>query len=318
MKRKNWVGFIFPLIIYHPVNADEQAPELEEIKVYAPAESYITQTAQTATRTPTNLMETPYSVGVISPTLLQDSLGNRLEDLASFISGVQQSSADSGFNTDLRIRGFTTAGNAYLDGVLDNQRFYVRDLALVERVEILKGHSSVLYGAGSPGGTVNYISKKPKSTHETHLSYQTGSYDFNRLVADSTGALNQDKTLLYRVIAAGQLANDFREHITNDRVTFAPSLHWQYSRDGELDFGAEYSYQDQPYRFDNVYTQGRVIYDKSYVDPRAHSGRHYWGIKTELNQKLVDNWALHFPITIFMSKGRIYCMDLMALPVRLH
>lgn len=152
------------------------------------------------------MLATPYSVGVVNQALLGDSLAYRLEDLAQFVSGVQVSSADSGFNTDLRLRGFTTAGSAYLDGVLDNQRFQVQDMALIERVEILKGHSSVLYGSGSPGDTVNYSSKKPLANSTHQFSYATGSYDFNRLVADSTGPLNADKALLYRVIAAMPLS----------------------------------------------------------------------------------------------------------------
>lgn len=174
--------------------------------------------------TPLRCYRPPYSVGVVNQGLLQDSLSYRLEDVAQFVSGVQASSADSGFNTDLRIRGFTTAGSAYLDGVLDNQRFQVRDMALIERVDVLKGHSSVLYGAGSPGGTVNYVSKKPLANATHQLSYATGSYDFNRLVADSTGPLNADKTLLYRVIATGQLSNSFMENVTNDRATVAPII----------------------------------------------------------------------------------------------
>jgi len=125
---------------------------------------YYTATTDIATRTQASTLAVPFSVGVVNQALLQDSMVLRLEDTAMFVSGVQQSSADSGFNTDLRIRGFTTAGSAYLDGVLDNQHFQVRDMALVEKVEILKGHSSVLYGSGSPGGTVNYISKKTIGT----------------------------------------------------------------------------------------------------------------------------------------------------------
>ncbi|MDI1279383.1 TonB-dependent siderophore receptor [Methylobacter sp.] len=255
---------------------------------------YYSDTTDTATRTQSSSLTVPFSVGVVNQALVRDSMALRLEDMAMFVSGVQQSSADSGFNTDLRIRGFTTAGSAYLDGVQDNQHFQVRDMALVERVEILKGHSSVLYGSGSPGGTVNYISKKPMGQFEHSVNYETGSYDFNRAVVDSTGPLNKDKTVLYRVIAAGQLANDFRKNITHDQATFAPSLTWSYQPGSSLDVGFEYSNQNQPYRFDNVYTQNHVVYDQSYVDPRTRSDRKYWRFSAALKQELSDNWSLHF------------------------
>ncbi|MCK5121199.1 MAG: TonB-dependent receptor plug domain-containing protein, partial [Methylococcales bacterium] len=255
---------------------------------------YYSSSSNTATRSETTSLTTPFSVSTINQSLLKDSMALRLEDTAFFVSGVEQSSADSGFNTDLRIRGFTTGGSAYLNGVLDNQRFQVRDMALIERIDILKGHSSVLYGSGSPGGTVNYISKKPLKQFKHSLSYETGSYHFNRAVIDSSGPLNEDKTILYRIIATGQLADDFRENITHDRATVAPSLTWLYAPDSSLDVELEYSYQNQPYRFDNVYTENQVVYDKSYVDPRTHSDRHYWRFSTALKQHLTDNWSLHF------------------------
>lgn len=283
----------FCLLLVQQMSAASDADTLAEVVVSEQA-GYAYPETNTATRIDAPLLSTPYSVGVVNRALLQDSLGYRLEDIAQFVSGVSQSSADSGFNTDLRIRGFTTAGSAYLDGVLDNQRFQVRDMALIEQVDILKGHSSVLYGAGAPGGTVNYVSKKPQAVSAHRLSYATGSYDFNRAVADSTGALNNDNSLLYRVIAVGQLADSFRENITNDRATIAPSLTWRYGNNNALNVGLEYGYQNQPYLFDNVYTQNRVVFDQSYVDPRARSDRHYWRFSSRLDHNLSKAWSLHF------------------------
>lgn len=137
--------YLLGLLAANHVSAEPAANTLADVVVTETVEEdYYSLGSTIGTRNPTALLSTPYSVGVVNQALLQDSLTYRLEDVAQFISGVQASSADSGFNTDLRIRGFTTAGSAYLDGVLDNQRFQVRDMALIERVEILKGHSSVL------------------------------------------------------------------------------------------------------------------------------------------------------------------------------
>jgi iron complex outermembrane receptor protein len=270
------------------VYAVEVPATLETIVITTPHVSDDSNTtSNTATRTQTATQTIPFSVGIINPSLLQDNLILRLEDSAMFVSGVQQSSADSGFNTDLRIRGFSTGGSAYLDGMQDNQHFEVRDMALIDRVEILKGHSSVLYGSGSPAGTVNYISKKPQAEFKHSLGYETGSYEFNRAVLDSTGALNNDKSLLYRVIAAGQLAHDFRDNINHNQLTIAPSLTWAYAPESSVNVAVEYSKQKQPYLFDNVFTQNQVVYDRSYVDPRTHSDRQYWRFSAAVQQKLV-------------------------------
>ncbi len=281
-----------------PLNAAETVQALEPFTVTAPATTennsdYFSETADTATRNNTPLLATPYSVGVITQKTLIDSQAQRLEDAAMFVSGVQQSevAGSGGFSTDLIIRGFSTAGSAYLNGVLDNQKFLVRDMALVERIDILKGQSSVLYGAGAPGGTVNYVTKKPQSFNQQAVSVALGNDDYSRLVFDSTGKVNGDSDLLYRMIAVGQLADDFRDNVSNNKATLAPSLTWHYADTGSINTEFEYSYQNLPYRFDNVYTQNQVIYDKSYVDPRAQSDRDYWRVSTALAQDLFSGWS---------------------------
>jgi len=266
------------------------------------ANYYLTPDSSTATRSSSDSLGVPYSVSVVSQALLQDSNFNRLEDSAMFVSGVEQSSNNSGFDTDLVIRGFSTQGATFLNGVMDNQRFQVRDKALIERIEILKGHSSVLYGSGSPGGSVNYISKKPlaESTHQ--LSFEVGNYDFYRLVADSTGPINGNKGLLYRVIVVGQLADDFRDNISNDRATIAPSLTWHYADSGVFNIEFEYSYENQPFRFDNVYTQGQFVFDQSYVDPRAQSDREHFRVSSSLIQQLNDHWSVQLSTNYFHTQ----------------
>lgn len=260
---------------------------------------YAVDHASTATRDDADLLDTPYSVSIIDNAILEDSYTLRLEDAAPFAAGVEQGSGQGGFNTDLIIRGYPTGGRVYLDGLLDNQKFQVRDMALVERIEILKGQSSVLYGSGAPGGTVNYIAKKPLALSHKRISLALGNYDFARGVIDNTGPLNADKTLLYRVIAAGQLSDDFRANVNNNRATLAPSLQWRYADHGTLDLSLEYSHETQPYRFDNVYTQGHVVYDRSYVDPRAQSDRAHWRVSMALAQQLYPDWSLQLSSQYF-------------------
>jgi outer membrane receptor protein involved in Fe transport len=115
----------FLLLLILAINdsfADDAVQVLEDMTITATPESYFVEDANTATRNQTSLLETPFSVGVISPELLNDSQVNRLEESVKFISGVQQGTGDSGFNTDVMIRGFSTGGGAYLNGLLDNQK----------------------------------------------------------------------------------------------------------------------------------------------------------------------------------------------------
>jgi len=300
MKRYVYCSLFFSFYL-----SAEELPihQLPAVTIKSSAQSnYLNQDSSTASRTSSNSFATPYSISTVNQQLLQESNFNRLEDSAMFISGVEQSSNNSGFDTDLVIRGFSTQGATYLNGVMDNQRFQVRDKALIEHIEILKGHSSVLYGSGSPGGTVNYISKKPLSENTHTLSFEVGNYDFYRIVSDNTGPINGDKSLLYRLIIAGQLANDFRSNITNDRATIAPSLSWQYSNTGLINIEFEYSYENQPFRFDNVYTQNQFVFDQSYVDPRAQSDRQHFRISSSLSQQLNNNWSVHLSTNYFHTQ----------------
>ena len=289
------VLLIVALLASHTIHAASgEPPILETVEVTSTAgNGYVADRASSATREDADLLETPYSISVIDKAALQDSYTLRLEDAALFAAGVEQGSGQGGFDSDLIIRGFPTGGRVYLNGLLDNQKFQVRDMALVERIEILKGQSSVLYGSGSPGGTVNYIGKQPQADSRHQLSFALGNYDFARGVVDSTGALNADRSLLYRVIAAGQLSDDFRGNVSNNRATLAPSLEWRYAEQGSLNLALEYSHETQPYRFDNVYTQGQVVYDRSYVDPRAQSDRAHWRASMALVQQLFPDWKLH-------------------------
>src|SRR3546814_9325839 len=98
------------------------------------------------------------------------------------------------------------------------------DLASVERVEVLKGPASILYGALEPGGIVNYVTKRPQAETSHVLEQQAGSYDFFRTSADSTGALGEDKSLMYRDNFADPNSGPFRHHIQLERIAAAPSL----------------------------------------------------------------------------------------------
>jgi iron complex outermembrane receptor protein len=292
--------FIFAV---HDSFADDAVQVLDDMTITATPENYFIEDANTATRLETSLLEAPFSVGVISPELLNDSQVNRLEESVKFISGIQQGTGDSGFNTDVMIRGFSTGGGAYLNGLLDNQKFFVREMATVERTEILKGQSSVLYGSGSPAGVVNYINKKPQSEMQHNVSVSAGSYDFGKLVFDSTGKLNNNENLLYRFIAAGQLADDFRANMINNRATLAPSITWNYAKTGKFTSEFEYNHDTQPYRFDNVYTKKYgVIYDQSYVDPRTQSNRDYWRFSNSLEQQLFSGWSAHLTSQYFHTE----------------
>ncbi|MEH2286538.1 TonB-dependent siderophore receptor [Nostoc sp.] len=133
--------------------------------------------------------------------------------------------------TGTTIRGFDSRGNVLTDG-LQNGTYYVTgffDAAGIEQIEVLKGPASVLYGQGSLGGSVNFITKKPLSDPFYEVEATAGSFNFYRGAVDFSGPLNSNKTVLYRLNAAAQTTGSFIDSYDAEQYFVAPALSWQLS-----------------------------------------------------------------------------------------
>ena len=197
---------------------------------------------------------------------------DRLEDFADTIPGVQLGRFQAGIGSDVYLRGFPLGGQFFLDGLLDKRGYFVRDPATIERVEIFKGADSVLFGAGSPGGVVNYVAKKPVFESFRTLRLETGSPARSRVVYDSTGGIPRWTDWAYRTVFIHQDAATGQKNVGDERLTLFPSLLYQTDKD-ELQLAAEFNRQQREYDFDHVFVNGKPIYNVSYVDPRTEAKR---------------------------------------------
>ncbi|MDT4332355.1 TonB-dependent siderophore receptor [Methylomonas sp. MS20] len=209
---------------------------------YNPA--YSLPNASTATKTDTPIMETPFSVQVVPKQVLEDIQAVRSTDALDYVSGVFKASGSGDYLDWTTRRGFSNypVGD-YRDGMpLPLGDFIVggRDLANTEKVEVLKGPASLLYGMAVPGGVVNYVIKKPLATPYYSLQQQFGSYDFYRTTLDATGPITNDKSLLYRFNLAYKSANSFRDMVNSERVFVAPTITWNISPKTQVNFEMEY------------------------------------------------------------------------------
>lgn len=200
--------------------------------------------ASTATKTDTPIMETPFSIEVVTEDVLQDQQAFRLQDALKNVSGVQQRFEGGGFDNFI-VRGFDLGTFHYRDGVrIPSVNF---DLANIQQVEVLKGPTSSLYGRTEPGGLINAVTKRPSADSFYNLEQRFGSYDFYRTQADATGAITKDESLLYRVDFSYLNTNSFREFSFTDRVFVAPSLTWKPREDTEFNLTVEYLNEDRVY-----------------------------------------------------------------------
>ena len=233
------------------------------------------------------------SVATLGGTDIEQLQIERIEDKAEYSAGILASSQTSGTETSLFIRGYRTDNsNVFVNGHQDNKRLFSRDLDTVEQADIIKGHSSVLFGSGSPGGTIHYQTRSPQPYHSTVLKAAIGSYQKRRAVLDSTGPTGISG-LNYRFVAIGQQAGSFINNVGNDKAVLLGSLAWQYQENNQLRFEFEYDRLQNPYSYGIVRVNGKILYDKSYVDPRTKSDRRYWRGSVYWRHGLSDNWKLN-------------------------
>ncbi|WP_158837825.1 TonB-dependent receptor [Polaribacter sp. L3A8] len=166
--------------------------------------------------------ELPQAVATVTKELLDDRLAFQLVDAVKTVSGVSATGLYNHYN----IRGITQADDGQmLNGMRTRQYYFLQPITShLERVEVIKGPSSVTFSSADPGGTVNMVTKKPLAEKRSSVSFTTGSFGTLRATADFTGPLNEEKTLLYRFNVAFQDADSFRDVVNNNAILINPSL----------------------------------------------------------------------------------------------
>ncbi|WP_024583133.1 MULTISPECIES: TonB-dependent siderophore receptor [Bradyrhizobium] len=200
-------------------------------------DGYVATRSGTGTKTDAALIETPAAVSVVTQDQIQAQGAQSVSQAVRYTPGVrvEPTGADARFDT-VYIRGF--AADQYLDS-LRLLNFGVFAYPIVEpfnleRVEVLHGPASILYGQASPGGVVDMVSKRPTldPTHEMFIS--TGSYGRIQGGVDLSGPIDQNKEFLYRFTASGLDVGSQVDHTGYERVSIAPSLTWRLDNDTTL------------------------------------------------------------------------------------
>jgi len=202
-------------------------PVKTSITVTEKLDNQVTQAAS-ATKTDTPILDIPQSIQVISLKLIEDQQALTFNDAIRNVSGVTVPNSSGGRLEDMNIRGFTTSMQ-FKDGFRNDfqSNRAANEMQNIERIEVLKGPSSGVFGRLEPGGTVNVLTKRPQERHRAVIGYQTGTWRLRRPTLDLTGPLNKSKSLLYRFNFAYDQADSFRDTLRRDKVFAAPSLTWR-------------------------------------------------------------------------------------------
>ncbi|MBV1839670.1 TonB-dependent siderophore receptor [Photobacterium ganghwense] len=196
-----------------------------------PVRGYVAEQSRVGTKTNTSILETPQSVSVITREQMDTQQPVSSSSALRYTAGAtsEKYGGYGGYLDITRIRGVDA--DYYLDGlrIISNPGSWLPqiDPYSLERIEVLRGPASAIYGQGTGGGIVNQVSRKPQDVALHELNLQYGSFNRKQIGFDSTGPINDDGTFLYRFTASSLDTEGQVEDTRHKRLYVVPSLTWQ-------------------------------------------------------------------------------------------
>lgn len=216
-----------------------------------PVIGYVAKRSEAGTKSDTPIIKVPQAISVVTRDQMDVQGAQSVAQALRYTSGINPE--QRGTNTDsleyLYSRGFLV--DEFWNGLRTpgpNGGFGYNvtsfDPYMFERIELLHGPASVLYGQGSPGGTVNLVSKMPTDTPFHEIGAQTGSYGRIQGFFDMSGPVDKNGTVLYRVTADGYNTGTQTDFVNQQRVSIAPTIQFRPSKDTTFTVFA--NYQNDP------------------------------------------------------------------------
>ncbi|OLU12369.1 TonB-dependent siderophore receptor [Pseudomonas sp. PA1(2017)] len=264
-----------------------------------PSTSYQPPETTSLTRSDTPLLEIPQAVAVVPTQVLQDQQPQTLDEALVNVSGITQSNTLGSTLDAVMKRGFgdNRDGSILRDGMrtIQGRNF----TATAERVEVLKGPSSMLYGILDPGGVINVVSKKPQLESYRAITGRASTYGHGKNgsggTLDVTGPLGETG-LAYRLVADYDDADYWRDFGHNRDKTFAPSLAW-YGEDTTVTLSHEYREYSVPFDRGTLFRNGKPLdipaerrLDEAYNITEGRSNLTIFDLSHQLN----EDWKAHF------------------------
>ena len=299
-----------------PVHAqDTGATALETITVdggtdsgRGPDQGIAAKRARSAAKTNTPLRETPQAVSVVTREQMDLQGVNTVAEALRYTPGVLPDPNGYDIRYDwLYIRGFNNYGTMWLDGLVlpgDPSNYAtpsVNPFAL-ERVDVIKGPTSVLYGSSVPGGLVNQVGKRPQAEAHNEVGIQVSSHGGMQGTLDMTGPLTQDGDWLYRIVALGKNMGTQIDKERERQLMLAPSLTWAPTDQTSLTLYGYYQ-KDRPENFNPRFYPavgtlldnplGQIPRDINFGDPNADVfERDFYMLGYEFEHEFNETWTV--------------------------
>jgi iron complex outermembrane receptor protein len=272
-----------------------------------PVVGYVARQSTAGTKTDTPLIKTPQAVSVVTRDQMDIQDAQSVAQALRYTSGVNPE--QRGTNTDsleyLYARGFLIDefwNGLRTPGPAGGFGFNVTsfDPYMFERIELVHGPASVLYGQGSPGGVVNLVSKLPTAEPLHEIGFQTGSYGRVQGFFDFSGPLDQDGKVLYRLTADGFNTGTQTDYVNQQRFAIAPTITWRPTKDTTLTVYANYQADPEAGLYNTVPVVGTIQTGVSQLPRSFNPGEPTFdsfrktqeSIGYQFDQRLNDIWSL--------------------------
>ncbi|MEW5544132.1 TonB-dependent siderophore receptor [Pseudomonas soli] len=268
---------------------------------WGPVEGYTAKRTAVGTKTDTALVEVPRSISIATRQQMSDRGVQSLDDAVKYMPGIVSASFGSDTRYDwMRVRGFEPT--QFLDGLPLPRGVYANPKAEtwnLDRLALLRGPASSVYGQTPPGGLLDMVSRRPQaeSSHEIQLQY--GSDNHRQINFASTGKLDEQGQFLYGVSGVVRDSGTQIDHIDNKRYNIAPSLTWNIDEDTSLTFLSQFTRDDtgatsqfypiQGTKIDMPF--GKVSRHKNLGDPDyEYYDRTYYALGYAFEHRFNDVW----------------------------
>jgi iron complex outermembrane receptor protein len=281
-----------------------------------PVVGFVANRSLTATKTDTSLAETPQSISVVTKDQMRAQGAESLTQILRYSAAVvPETRGSTSSRLDmLTIRGFSPA--IYLDGLRvpdSRDASPQKDAFDLERVEVLRGPSSVLYGQASPSGVVNMVSKRPTDTpfHEVGVEY--GTFDKKRTTFDFSGPIDDEGKYAYRVSGLYDDADGQIEHTESRRQSISTAFTWRPDEDTSLTLLGHFQQDPKGASYGSIPAFGSVLHSPTgrHIDFDFYDGdksieksdRDYYSLGYLFEHRLNDVWTLRQNARYLRSEG---------------
>lgn len=281
------------------IQLSRSASLLSEVTVIGESEqvNYNSEISTTALKVPTPIIKIPRAINVIPGAVIQDQAAEEMRDVVRNVSGIQEDGTFGNSTDNFTIRGFESRRAILRDGYTTVSNRALN--ANIERVEVLKGPASLLYGRFEPGGLINVITKKPEYSWGGEGRMFLSSKGAQIFQLDATGPLAQNTSvgnLAFRLVGEQENSEYWRNFGERNRTFISPSLALDY---GTGDVTLQYEFLDSRQPFD----RGRIFFDGEPLDttPERRFGESWERLEETihlgsvlLDQRISESWQLAF------------------------